>query len=138
MKTKPTFMARDASFADIERVEFTPLIYIVGTEVYRFALHLECGNLPDSMKQWRVSHPTIGATVCRVTGSYKGMPCSSAGMGPRNARQHAIASLDALIERIGSDRFNSTISAQLERFSQSRIDAIREKIHDEHATGLDS
>ena len=138
MKAKSTFMTRGADFAELERVEFTPLIYIAGTVTHRLALHLEVGPLPNMMKQWRVSHPVIGATVCRVTGTYKGVPCSSRSMGPRDARMHAVACLDAMLERIGSDRFNATIAEQLERFTASRLEAIREKIYDEHATGLDS
>jgi hypothetical protein len=138
MKAKPVFTARDKQFNDIGQVEFIPLIYTAGTVTHRLALHRETGSLPDSMKEWRISHPTIGASVCRVLGSHKGMPCSSRGMGLRDARMHAVACLDAMLERIGSDRFNDTIATQLEQFNLARIEAIREKIYDEHATGLDS
>lgn len=117
---KYTFIARGKEFSDIGTVDYTPLIYTAGTVTHRLALHHETGELPVSYKQWAVSHPTIGAKILNVTGSYKGMPCSSARLGVREARMHAIACLDAMLERIGSDKFNATIATQLDRLDNSQ------------------
>jgi hypothetical protein len=93
-------------------VPYTALIFTAGTVTHKLALHLEDTLLPDRYRQWQVSHPGIGAKVCRVTASYKGVPVSSAGLTVTQARAAAVAELEALCGRIGSDKFNSVIDTQ--------------------------
>ena len=91
-------------------VPYTPIIFLCGTTTHRLALHREAGAAPASYREWAVSHPVIGAKVCRVTAAYKGVPCSSKGLNSKQARAAALAQLEALCERIGSDKFNATIA----------------------------
>lgn len=94
-----------------EPVEYTPLIYIAGTQTHRLALHKRINTvLPESRREWVVSHPASGAKVLEVTSVYKGVPCSSAGAPLKQARADAIACLDALLERVGSERFNAVLA----------------------------
>ena len=90
-------------------VPYTPIIFLCGTTTHRLALHREAGAAPAAYREWAVSHPVIGAKVCRVTAAYKGMPCSSKGLNSKQARAAAMAQLEALCERIGSEKFNSVI-----------------------------
>ncbi len=92
-------------------IEYTPFIYIAGTETHRLALHKEPSGKPDPYREWQVSDPVSGRQVCRVYASYQGVPCSSKGFGLKQARDFANATLDALLNRIGSDKFNATIKA---------------------------
>jgi hypothetical protein len=90
-------------------VAYTPLVFICGTTTHRLALHREAGAAPDAYREWAVSHPVIGAKVCRITGTVKGLPCSSKGLNSKQARAAAIVQLEALCERIGGEKFNSVI-----------------------------
>jgi hypothetical protein len=114
---KNIFTARDGALSDIGQVDYVPLIFIAGTVTHRLALHREIGALPNTMKSWRVSHPVVGASVITVYVTYRGMQCSSAGIGIKRARMHAMAALNALLERIGSDNFNSVIDTQVKRLA---------------------
>ena len=107
---KPTFQMKERHGADIgQPVPYTALMFTAGTVTHRLALHREATALPDKYRQWSVSHPVIGAKVCRVDASYKGMPVSSAGLTLTQARAAALATLEALCERIGSDKFNAVV-----------------------------
>ena len=103
MPKKPTFkMAfKDGTF---EEIKYDPLIFIAGTETYKLAL---CKNRDGA---WVVSDPRTGAKIVTVQGNYKGMPCTSRGFTLNRARQLAIADLEELISRIGSDRFNAVMA----------------------------
>ena len=90
-------------------VPYTPIIFIAGTVAHKLALHREPGASPAKYREWVVAHPVIGAKVCRLTASYKGMPCSSKGLTSAQARAAAMDQLTALCERIGSAKFNATI-----------------------------
>lgn len=109
--TKPTFQPRNAEGKLMASIEYTPMIYIAGTETHRLALHKSLNvHLPESRKDWHVSDPVTGLHAITVRGSYKGMPCSSAGLGLKEARAAAMATMDEFLELIGSERFNSTIA----------------------------
>ena len=95
-------------------VQYTPVLFIAGTVTHRLALHREAGTAPASYREWVVSHPVIGAKVCRLAGSHKGMPCSSKGLNSKQARAAAMEQLNALCERIGSEKFNTTIAAAVQ------------------------
>lgn len=118
---KPTFFpTRFDGFRFDAAVEYTPLIYIVGTVVHRLALHRTLTNyaLPKQKQGWQVSDPVSGACLVRdVGGVYKGMPTSSTGITLREARANAIASLDALIERVGSDAFNAKLADAAKQYA---------------------
>lgn len=91
-------------------VPYTPIIFLCGTTTHRLALHREAGAAPAGYREWAISHPVIGAKVCRLTGTVKGLPCSSKGLNSKQARAAAMAQLEALCERIGSEKFNATIA----------------------------
>ena len=93
-----------------EPVPYTPVLFTCGTTTHRLALHREAGAAPASYREWAVSHPVIGAKVCRVTGTVKGLPCSSRGLNSKQARAAALAQLERLCERVGSEKFNNTIA----------------------------
>ena len=110
---KPTFQMMDKHRKPIGKpVPYTALIFTAGVVTHKLALHREETLLPLKYREWHVSHPGIGAKVCRVTTSYKGVPVSSAGLTVTQARAAAVAELEALCGRIGSDKFNTVISNQ--------------------------
>jgi hypothetical protein len=104
-----TYIMRDKTgqaFGD--PVPYTPILFTAGSTTHLLALHRVQG-----MREWVVSHPVAGAKVCRITGHYTGVPCSSKDMTAAQARAAAMVQLDALCERFGSERFNSTIAGAL-------------------------
>ena len=106
-----TFIMRDRNGQRFGApVAYTPIIFTAGTTTHRLALHREASAAPVSYREWVVSHPVIGAKVCRITVFYKGMPCSSKGLNSKEARTAALAELEAMCERIGSEKFNTTIN----------------------------
>ena len=109
---KPTFKPSMASGLATTDVEYTPLIYIAGTETFRLALHKDLSRiLPEARKGWYVSDPVTGMNVTEVFGDLGGITVSSRGLPPRRARDAAMHTLDALLERIGSEKFVNTINA---------------------------
>lgn len=109
---KDTFIMRDRQGKEMGGpVGFYPLMFTAGTVTHRLALHKEASGLPDTYKQWQVSCPTVGAKVCMVRSHYKGVPVSSGRLTVTQARAAAMESLEALLERIGSDKFNAVILA---------------------------
>jgi hypothetical protein len=105
MKTKPTYIKRDRNRQPYgEPVPYSPLIVLAGTQVHKLALHKLDGA-------WIVAHPASGARVRDVLATYKGMPVSSKGYTLTQARAAALAQVDAMIERMGTDRFNSVLQA---------------------------
>lgn len=102
---KPTFQAllRDGTTAP---VEYTPLIVIAGSETHKLALHKNPHGI------WAVSDPKSGAGVIRaVDGQYKGIRVSSRGLTLKEIRQLALADVENLIARIGSEKFNAVLAA---------------------------
>lgn len=109
--TKPTFKPRTTAGLTLAAVEYTPLIYIAGTEAFRFALHKQANSLlPDARKEWVVSEPVTGMQVCVVRGDLGGIAVSSRGLPPRRARAAAMDTLDQLLERVGSVAFSEKIN----------------------------
>lgn len=119
MTTKPSFQARGRDGALLKRgpIAYTVLVYSAGTQTHRLALHRELLPLPQSKLGWIVSDPVSGAMICRVRGAYKGMPVASSGFGLRDARRAAMATLDELLERVGSDAFNDRLAAAHAEFA---------------------
>jgi hypothetical protein len=110
---KPTFQMQDNHRKPIGNpVPYTALIFTAGVVTHRLALHRENTMAPAKYREWQVSHPGIGAKICRVTSSHKGVPVSSAGLTVTQARAAAVAELEALCDRIGSDKFNTVIYNQ--------------------------
>lgn len=101
---KPTFTARYAS-GKTEVFSYTPLIVISGSEVHKLALH------KDGLGFWQVSHPTSGAMVCHVNGSWKGIRVASQGFSLKEIRQLAQSDVDAVINRVGTEKFNQVLAA---------------------------
>jgi len=91
-------------------VPYTPIIFLCGTTTHRLALHRVPGALTARHRNWAVSHPTIGARVCEVLSALHGMPVSSKHLTTKQARAAAMAQLERLCERIGSENFNATIA----------------------------
>lgn len=90
---------------DAEPLEtpYDPLIYSRISETWRFALH-------KSGRSWIVSDPKSGAKICTVSATYKGMPVASGDLSLKNARLAALADIDAIVDRIGFNRFCAVLS----------------------------
>lgn len=86
-------------------VEYTPLIVISGSVTHKLALH----QMPE-IGNWVVSDPKSGAKVCVVDGQYRGIRVSSRGLSIRDVRQLALASVEALIQRVGTEKFNAVLA----------------------------
>ena len=106
-----TFTMRDKKQQPFgEPVPYTPVLFTCGTTTHRLALHRVPGALTARHRNWAVSHPVIGARVCEVISALHGMPVSSRHLTTKQARAAALAQLERLCERIGSDKFNATIA----------------------------
>jgi hypothetical protein len=101
----PTITLRKKDGSEIETVKSHIVVVTAGSVTH--ALHLH--KLTDG--QWAVSDPRTGGKICYVEGRYKGVPCSSRGLAMRDAKRIAFIQVEALIERIGSDRFNAVLAA---------------------------
>ena len=102
MPKKPVFMMARRG-AEPLPTKYDPLIYTRQTSVWRLALH-------KSARQWIVSDPASGAKICAVTALYKGLPVASRDLTLKQARLHALADLDALVDRVGFDRFAAVLA----------------------------
>lgn len=86
-----------------EPVEYYPIVYLAGSDTWRFALHRE--PVLAGKGDWIVSDPVSGYRVCWVLATYKGMPVSSRDLTVTQARAAALMDLDATVTRIGLTRF---------------------------------
>ena len=75
-----------------------------GTQTYTLHLH------NDPLWGWRLSDPRSGGCVLTVDGLYKGIRTSSKGFTLREIRVLAFHQAEALIERVGSDKFNAVLA----------------------------
>lgn len=100
----PKFQTRKTNGDLMDAVEYSPMIFTVGSVSHRLALHLDTNGC------WQLSHPATGIRVCDVYNTYKGVPCSSANIGKAMAKELAKASFESLIARHGSDKFNDAIA----------------------------
>ena len=105
MPTKPVFNLRAGD--KIIPTKYDRLLYTRGTRAHIFALHRE--HSKTTRKEWVVSDPVSGYRLLRVNAHYKGMPISSADLTLAQARQCALADIDALVDRVGLDKFEAVI-----------------------------
>ena len=105
MPTKPVFNLR----AGDKRIatKYDRLLYTRGHRAHIFALHRE--HSKTTRKEWIVSDPVSGYRLLRVNAHFKGMPVSSADLTLAQARQCALADIDALVDRVGLDQFEAVI-----------------------------
>ena len=103
----PTITLRRKDGSEISTVKSHLLICHAGSVTHALHLHKDASGI------WVVSDPVSGGQVLRVQGSYKGVPCSSYGMALRDIRGSAQAQIEALIERVGSDRFNAILTPSI-------------------------
>jgi hypothetical protein len=103
----PTITLRRKDGSEIETVKSHLLVCHAGSVTHTLHLHR------DSLGFWAVSDPRSGGKVLHVQGQYKGVPCSSNGMLLRDIRGLAQQQIDALIERVGSDRFNTILTPSI-------------------------
>ena len=88
-----------------EEVEYSPLMVIAGSTVHRLALHKSATGI------WMVADPKSGAVVIRaVQGQFAGLRPGRKVMTLKEIRQLALADVELLIGRIGSERFNSVLA----------------------------
>ena len=88
-----------------KRVNYYPFEFILGPKTFTLALH----RALDGSKEWSVSDPGSGAKVAHVTGSYKGVPCSTRNFTVALATESAIITLHDLVRRVGVDTFLNTM-----------------------------
>jgi hypothetical protein len=88
-----------------EEVEYSPLMVIAGSTVHRLALHKSSNGV------WMVADPKSGCVIISaIQGQYRGIRVTSKGMTLKEVRQLALADVELLIGRIGSERFNSVLA----------------------------
>lgn len=92
-------------------IKYHPLVYTRMSSVYALALHRVAGPRSD----WKVSDPVSGYGMCTLTATHKGVTVSSSSFTLKQARELALAELDALVDRIGFGRFDATIQAAREK-----------------------
>lgn len=110
--TENTFKPLGPSGKRLPAVEYTPLLYTVGSTIHRLALHKDLNRaLPDTHKEWVVSEPISGMRVRPVYGTSKGAVVSSKGLGPKAAREAAVQTLDRLVSSpgVGEAAFNERV-----------------------------
>jgi len=110
MPAKPTFrMPLRKSDKKID-VKYDRLLYTRGHRAHIFALHREpTPGVPATRRDWIVSDPVSGYRLLRVDASYKGMSISSRSLTLAEARQCALADIDALVDRVGLEKFETVI-----------------------------
>lgn len=101
MPKKPVFMMAVRDAAPIP-TPYSALLYTRISTAWRFALH-------KSGRSWIVSDPNSGAKICTVSATFKGMPVASGDLPLKHARLAALADLDALVDRVGFERFASVL-----------------------------
>ena len=105
MAKKSVFILRRRDGSN-EEVAYSPLMVIVGDQAHKLALHRD-----PVMGEWVVSDPKSGAAIIRrVCGVWKGIRVSSKGLSLKEIRQPALADVDALVQRVGSARFNEALA----------------------------
>jgi hypothetical protein len=110
MPTKPIFSIRVKNSDKTIDVKYDRLLYTRGTRAHIFALHREpTPGVPATRRDWIVSDPVSGYRLLRVNAHFKGMPISSASLTLTQARQCALADIDALVDRVGLDKFETVI-----------------------------
>jgi hypothetical protein len=102
---KPTFTLRTKNGGEIANVGYSPLMVVAGNQAHRLALHRH-----PTLQHWTVSDPKSGFKICTVEGQYLGIRVSSVGLTLRDIRQLALAAVETLIARVGSDKFNATLA----------------------------
>lgn len=119
MPTKPVFNLRAGD--KIIPIKYERLLYTRGHRAHIFALHREHGK--TTRKEWIVSDPVSGYRLLRVNAHYKGMPISSADLTLAQARQCALADIDALVDRVGLDQFEAVIDRAHARAAETVAEA---------------
>jgi hypothetical protein len=100
----PTITLRRKDGSEIETVKSHLLVCHAGSVTHTLHLHR------DSLGFWAVSDPVSGGKVLHVVGQFKGLPVASNGMTLREIRGSAHAQIEALIERVGAERFNTILT----------------------------
>ena len=111
MPTKPTFAMPIKGSDKTIPIKYHRLLYTRGHRAHIFALHREHADGPVNRREWIVSDPVSGYRLLRVKAHYKGMPVSTAHLNLKQARMLALADIDLLVDKVGLDRFESTIDA---------------------------
>jgi hypothetical protein len=106
-KTMPTVTTREKDGTVIAEFKSHIVVVHAGAETHTMHLH------KDALGHWVVTEPRTGAKVLNVHGTYLGCPVSSKGLTLKDIRGKAHAQLESLIERIGSDKFNTVINGVL-------------------------
>lgn len=110
MPIKPTFEMPIKGSEKTVTIKYDRLLYTRGHRAHIFALHREhIGTASANRKEWIVSDPVSGYRLLRVDANYKGMPISSADLTLAQARMHALADIDALVDRVGLAEFEAVI-----------------------------
>ena len=110
MPTKPIFTMRVKGSDTTVDVKYDRLLYTRGTRAHIFALHREhTAGIPKNRREWIVSDPVSGYRLLRVNAHFKGMPISSRSLTLAEARQCALADIDALVDRVGLEKFETVI-----------------------------
>ena len=121
MPAKPSFDMRIKGSDKTVPIKYDRLLYTRGHRAHIFALHRE--HSKTTRKEWIVSDPVSGYRLLRVNAHYKGMPISSADLTLAQARQCALADIDALVDRVGLDQFEAVIDRAHARATETTTEA---------------
>ena len=83
------------------------LIYTRMSDIFDLALH-------KTDRDWVISEPVSGCRILRVSAFFKGCPVVSDCLTLKQAREAALIDLDALVDRVGFDKFKAVISDAIE------------------------
>jgi len=100
----PTITLRTKNGDEIATVKSHLLVVHAGSTTHTLHLHKSVHG------DWRVSDPRTGGSLLHVRGQYAGFSTSSTGYTLKQIRALAHSQIEALIERVGSDKFNHVLA----------------------------
>lgn len=100
----PTLTPRHHDGSLFAPVKSHIVVVHAGTQTHKLHLH------NDAFWGWRLSDPRSGCCVLHVRGVHKGLPVSTKGFTLKEVKLLAFHQAEALIERVGSDKFNTVLA----------------------------
>lgn len=101
-------------------VDYIPIRVAFAGKKQELALH-------HWIASWQVSDPESGARVLVLQGFYRGIRCGSGSFTPTEARREAVAQVQALIERVGEEKFWETIERARSRARCYAVNPVEEQ-----------
>jgi len=103
----PTITLRRKDGSEIKTVKSHLLVCHAGSVTHTLHLH------KNDSGEWVVSDPGSGGKILHLEATHLGCPVSTYGFSYAEVKPLAFAQVEALIERVGSDRFNAILGAHV-------------------------